>query len=167
MRIIDETQTVRFKDDDGSTLVLFAAPRQRDVLAVAQFAIENAYKNVASILSTGISMDDALAFEAAIKANISNEEKAEETADEPKDDADSETEPEAEVEEQGTTDSPDVRREKFRFMAVEIVVGDQSVKGSAALLKAYDEMDSESVAWVDAKVAEVWDSATVKEKSFR
>jgi hypothetical protein len=139
MRVIRDTDTVEFVDESGDKLVLLEAPRQRDVLACEAIEQEDAFAQLENLRRMGFDVDALI--KQARESDVKRDER------------------DADV-------SAKVRAKRLEVLAVALIVGGDRV-GGKAIAEAYGSMDASSAAWVDAKVAEVWDAATPSDASAR
>jgi hypothetical protein len=133
MRVIREEDTQVFTDPTGDTLTLLVAVRQKDSEGSDELEQQEAFDALKMI---GLTLEDA------IKQRDTRGEEMEEAA-------------------KGAADAPKsakVRRFRFLALARQATTGGQTVVRSA-LAECYDRMDRESVAWVDAQVASIWERA--------
>jgi hypothetical protein len=137
MRVIRDTDTVEFVDESGDKLVLLEAPRQRDVMAVVEIEREDAFTQIEGLKRMGFDVD-------ALMKQAKDADKTDEKAE----------------------TSAKVHIARLRALAVALYLNGDRLGGDA-IVKSYGDMDPASVAWVDAKVAEVWDAATPDDASAR
>ncbi len=146
MRVIHDSDTGDFADENGDILTLLVAPRKRDVDACAKIEQEEGEAQLARLKEMGFTAESAL--KTAEKADPKTLAKAREAVD------------------TRITASPKVREHRLKALAVRLVIGGQSTGGNA-IFDTYQSMDPESAAWVDARVAEVWKSAMPSEADTR
>lgn len=141
MRIIHDYDTDVFTDPDGARLTLLVAPRQRDVVACDDVARKEAFAMQAEIKAAGMDVDKMLAEAdpAKVKAATASAE---------------------------SSVSAKVRRFRLDALAVSLGIGTEAF-GGHEVAKQYDSMDPASVAWIDAQVASVWESAIPSEADTR
>lgn len=138
LRAVSDTDTVEFMLD-GDTLVLRKMPRQREVEASADIEQKAAFASMAAIKAAGIDVDKFTADASA--------EDVEKATAESKLDA-------------------KVREYRLKALAVKLVVDGQSI-GGEAIVETYRNMPPFAAAWVDGRVAEVWDGAIPGEGDTR
>ena len=134
MRVIHDSDTVEFIDESGDKLILLAAPRQRDVIACEDFERQDAIAGLEGIKALGIDTDKILA------------------------DAQAQPEKLAVAKTAAAKAGPKVCEFRLRVLAVRAFIGGENI-GGPAVVDAYGNMDPASAAWVDERVASVWDGA--------
>ena len=136
MRIINDNDTRTFTDAAGDSLTLLLAVRHRDVLKRDELESGAALEQMKAI---GIDYKEAM----RLRREATPEELAAAEA------KNSEGKEEYE---------PATRRFMLQAVAVRLTVRGEDIGGNA-ILEAYDKMDPESAAWVDAQVDAIWSGA--------
>lgn len=133
MRIIDDKDTTDFTTPDGTaTLTLLQAVRHGDAERIGLLQKDEVISNLRAI-----GMDLKMAMEQMAQLSVGEREQAEkQAAQEPP--------------------SASVRLAKLKAVAVKLVVGGTEYGGMPNVVKAYQKMDGEFAAWVDAQVEQVW-----------
>lgn len=135
MRIVQDSDTSEFQDSSGDRLVLLSAPRRRDVVKSEELERDEAVAQMKLIREQGLTNVDE-AIEKVSQGDKDAVAQAEQAA------ADMEW-------------GPEIRRFRLAALAVALYI-DGDKLGGDAIVDAYDRMDPNSVAFVDACVKEVW-----------
>ena len=139
MHIVTDADAVEFIDGTGDKLVLRSAPRQRDVEASDDLERSEAFAAIAALKDAGVDTD-------AVMADAGPEAIAKATED--------------------AAVPAKVRELRLKLLAVKLVIGGENI-GGEAIVKSYRDMDAESAAWIDAKVAQVWDGCVPSDADTR
>lgn len=137
MRIINDSDTTKFIDEQGDYITLLDCPRQRDLEKSRQMEQEDAFANFENLKKA---MGEQVIADFQTTAM---------------------TDPEAAKAQAENVDFGlplDVRCFRLSAIARELSVGGQHY-GGQAILDAYEKMDADSAAWVDEQVATVWAKA--------
>ena len=137
LRPVSDTDTVTFTLD-GDELVLRKMPRQREVEASDEVEQRVAFKAMAAIKDAGIDTDK-IAAEASTE-DVDEAKKAKPAAK--------------------------VREYRLSALAVRLVVDGNTI-GGAEVVTTYQNMPPSAAAWVDERVAEVWEAAVPDDASAR
>lgn len=146
MRIINDSDTVEFADGSGDKLVLLVAPRQRDLEASSDLETKAAMAQFAALKDFGV--DTAKAMDAAEETDPDELAAATKAA------------------RASINADPKVRAYRLKALAVRLIVNGEA-HGGGAIEDMYGKMDAASAAWVDEKVAEVWDTAIPSDADTR
>jgi hypothetical protein len=138
MRLISDNDTRTFTDAAGDSLTLLVAVRHRDALKRDQ--LENT-EALDALKGLGLGIKDAMQME----RDATPEDLAAARARK------------AESKDEHSAAS---RRFMLSAVAITLTIRGEDIGGNA-ILEAYDRMDPESAAWVDAQVATVWKGATL------
>ena len=136
MRIVTDNDIRTFTDANGDSLTLLVAVRHRD--AIKRDEMEST-AGLEQLKSLGIGIKDAMAME----REATPEDMAAARARKAENKGDFE---------------PATRRFMLGAVAVRLTVKGEDF-GGGAILDAYDRMDPESAAWVNAQVDTVWSGA--------
>jgi len=134
MKVVGDNDLQVFTDPEGDTLTLLWSVRQRDVEKAQGIAEREALD---ALKDLGISLEEAM--NQARQTSPEEQAKARER-----------------IKKQAL--SPDLRRFHLEAIARVLTIGGEGCSGED-ILKAYDNMDPASAAWVDEQVASVWDRA--------